>query len=261
MKKVKLMAIIAAVIAGVGVFFFLQEISKPKVAPHTEVVVALVDIPENTKITEDMVELKSVPDESLLENHMLDIESVVDFVSSGDIFAGEQITKNRLVRTGEVDENNNSLAYVIEDGMRAITIGVNKVTGIENMIRPGNRVDLIGSYEHILEAKLEDSAYDTDDGDGTETTQASAEASETNIYTKMFMQNRKILASGTEIIKDGANEYVTLTLEVTPEEAVIISCVENKSAIRVVLRSPLDDRIIEAPFTDFRTIMEEDKKQ
>lgn len=259
MKKVKLMAIIAAVIAGVGVFFFLQEISKPKEAPHTEVVVALVDIPENTKITEDMVELKSVPDESLLENHMLDIESVVDFVSSGDIFAGEQITKNRLVRTGEVDENNNSLAYVIEDGMRAIAIGVNKVTGIENLIRPGNRVDLIMDYGYKLETEYQSSGTASENGDAAEDTSVR----EMGVASTILIQNRKVLASGIELSKDGSTEYITLTLEVTMEEALKINCVDRGASgiIRVVLRSPLDNEILEIPAVNLFSVMGEDEEK
>ena len=42
MKKVKLIALIAALIAGGGIYFFLKEVSKPQEIPHTPVVVAAV---------------------------------------------------------------------------------------------------------------------------------------------------------------------------------------------------------------------------
>ena len=60
MKKLKLIALLAAVVVGVGLYQFLQEIKKPQETPHTTVVVAAVDIPENTQITEEMVTLKSI---------------------------------------------------------------------------------------------------------------------------------------------------------------------------------------------------------
>lgn len=219
MKKVKIIAIIAAVIAGIGIFFFLKEISKPKIAPHTNVVFAIQDIPENTLITEDMVELRPLVDEDLHESYMLDTESVIGLAASSDIFANEPIIKNRLVHTG--DESNNSLAYVVENGMRAVSISVNTVTGIENLIRPGNRVDLIVNYSYQVP---------TADGKGEE-----------KRATKLLAQNKKILASGTELSKDGAPEYVTLTLETTPEEAMLISYAENSGSIKVILRSSLDN--------------------
>ena len=60
MKKIKLIALAAAVIVALCVYLFLKEAGKPQEVPHTEVVVAAADIPENTKITAEMVALQSV---------------------------------------------------------------------------------------------------------------------------------------------------------------------------------------------------------
>ena len=68
MKKLKLAALFAAVLVGLGLYRFLQELKTPQEAPHTTVVVAAVDIPENTQITADMVTQRSISDDSLLEN-------------------------------------------------------------------------------------------------------------------------------------------------------------------------------------------------
>lgn len=221
MKKMRIIAIIAAVIAGIGIYFFLKEVSKPKVAPHTDVVFAVVDIPENTMITEEMLELRPLVDEDMQESYLLDIDSAVGHAASGDIFANEPLNKNRLVLTGELDETN-SLAYVVENGMRAVSISVNSVSGIENLIKPGNRVDLIVNYNYKV-------------------ANTGGENSEEQRATKFLLQNRKVLASGTELSKEGSKEYVTLTLETTPEEAIQISCAESIGTIKVILRSSLDN--------------------
>ncbi len=253
MKKVKLIAVIAALIAGIGMYFFLKEISKPKIAPHTDAVVALVDIPENTLITEDMVEVLPIIDEALQQNHLYELESVVGFVSSDDIYAGEQIVKNRLVRMGEVKEDNNSLAYIVEDGMRAVTVAVNTSTGMENLIKPGNKVDVIVNYSYTEQPQ--------DPEDGKTAQEESAAVQKEERATRLIVQNRKVLASGTGLTKDGAGEYTTLTLETTPDEAVLISYAEYVGSLKLILRSTLDAEIVEPVEVDLTVLRgeEEDK--
>ena len=240
MKRVKLVALIAGVIAALGVYFFLKEIGKPQEIPRTAVVVAVVDIAENTRITEDMVELRAVANEALQPNHLLETKSAVGLVASGEIFAGEQVISDRLVRTGELDEDYNTLAYVVENGMRAITVSVNTVSGMENMLKPGNRVDLILHYTYEEEADPEEadaaSARETEDEDG----KAAGEPKQIQA-ARLLVQNKKILAVGSVLSKQGAAEYVTLTLETTPEEALLVSYAEFAGSLRAILRSPLDN--------------------
>lgn len=248
MKKVRLIAVIAALIAGIGIYFFLREVSKPKEVPHTNVVVAKTDIPENTMLTEEMVELRSVVNEALQENHLLDLKSAIGMVASGNIYAGEQVTKNRLVRAGELDETNKSLAYIVENGMRAVTISVNTVSGMENLVKPGNRVDLVVNYTYT--PKGEDA--------GTGMTGEEEKAEEEVRASKMLAQNLRILASGKELAKTGAQEYVTLTLETTPEEALMISYAEYTGTIKVLLRSALDNTTVEMGEVDIDVLRGED---
>lgn len=225
MKKVKITALIAALIVGIGIYFFLKEIGKPQETPRTEVVVAAVDIPENTLITAEMLELRPVATEALLENHLLDVKSAVGMISSGDIYAGEQIISDRLVRTGEAGADSNTLAYLVDNGMRAITLSVNSVTGLENMLKPGNRVDLILTYSEEM---------------------TSEDGQKTKLFASRFlMQNKKILAVSSSLGKEGAKEYTTVTLETTPEDTLSISFAECVGVIRLVLRSPIDNTVVD----------------
>lgn len=228
MKKVRLIAVIAALIAGVCIYLFLKELGKPQETPRTQIVVAAVNIPENTRITPEMVMLHPVATEALLTNHYLDPESVIGLVSSGDIFAGEQIISDRLVETGTTEEDSSTLAYVVEDGKRAVTVSVNAVTGIENLIKPGNHVDLIFNYSY--------KPAGSDDDPVT--------------ASRMFLQDLKVLAVGPVLSRDGAEEYVTVTLETTPEEAVLISYAEFAGTVRPILRSSLDDEKVKVREAD-----------
>ena len=261
MKKVKLIALITAVIAGVCVYLFFREIGKPAEVPRTEVVTALQNIPENTKITEEMVALKPVANEALQQNHMLDLESVIGMVASEDIFAGEQIVTNRLVRTGEYDENKNALAYVIGDNMRAITISVNTVSGLENMLKPGNRVDLIlhYSYEREIETEEAETSLKRPVSPEAEDTEETSEPEKEKVtVASMFLQNVRILAVGSVLQKDGSFEYATVTLETTPEDALKLSFAEYSGSIRLILRSPLDEQEISIDDVELDTLRKEE---
>lgn len=221
MKKIKLIALFAALIAALGIYQFLKETGKPQETPRTPVVVAAVDIPENTRITPEMVCLQPVATEALLANHVKDINSVVGMVLSSDVYAGEQIVTNRLVRTGEADKSD-TLAYVVKPGMRAITVSAGQATGISNMVKPGNRVDLLLNYSYE-EA--------VDDTENTRTVTAS----------RTLIQDVEVLAVDAVLSRDGSTQYDTVTLQVTPEDAVTVSYADFIGSIRLILRSSLDN--------------------
>lgn len=240
MKKLKLIALLAAVLVGLGLYRFLQELQKPQEVPHTTVVVAAVDIPENTQITEEMLTLRSISDDSLLADYITDPESVIGMVLTGDLYTGEPVTRARLVRLGETASDRNTLAYMVQPGMRAMTIFVDQDTGLVNFLKPGNRVDLLTNYSHeetrvVLneETKLEWIQIPT---------------------SQLLAQNITILAVGTAMGKDGATEYTSVTLEVTVQDALNINAVAWWGNIRLLLRSPLDDEIIEVGLVNEKTV-------
>lgn len=238
MKKLKLIALFAAAIVGLGVYQFLQEMKKPQEVPRTTVVVAATFIPENTQITAEMVTTKAIANESLLENHMQELSSVVGMVMSSDVYPGEQILRDRLIQIGETDSDPNTLAFAVEPGMRAMTIFVNVDTGLVNFLKPGNRVDIVANY-------------------AIESTRAVLNSEEGELewiqlpMAQMLEQNLKILAVGATMNKAGTEEYTSVTLQVTPQEALEISAVPSwGGSLRLLLRSPLDDEIVELELLD-----------
>ena len=224
MKKIKIIALAAALVAALALYQLLKEISKPQETPRTDVVVAAVDIPENTEITADMVMLSPVATEALLPNVMKDPESVIGMVLSSDVYAGEQIVSERLVRMGETESRSNTLAYVIEPGMRAVTINVTPSTGGGNLVKPGNHVDVIMNY-----------AYPEKSTNGQDDVKVEA--------SRLLLQDVQVLAVDAILSKDGATAegYTTITLMVTPEQVTEVSFAEYTANLRVVLRSALDE--------------------
>ena len=229
MKKIKLIALFAALIVGLGLYQFLKEIGKPVEIPHTDVVVAAVDIPENTQITPEMVMLKPVVTEALLPGSITELDAVTGMAAAGDVFAGEQITGNRLAKMGESTSDSSTLAYTVKPGMRAVTVAVNIVSGLENFLKPGNHVDLMINTYYNMYAP-----------DGLDEEKAIS-------ISTFLMDDIEILAVGPVLAKEGTTEYATVTLHVTPEQALKINFVDGRvgneiyTTIRLALRSPLDN--------------------
>lgn len=224
MKKIKLIALAAALLAALAIYQLLKIISKPQETPRTEVVVAAVNIPENTTVTRDMVELLPVATEALLPGCLTDPEDAIGMVVSSDVYAGEQVISERLVRVGEVEDSSSTLAYVVQPGMRAATVAVTATSGIANLIRPGNRVDVVMNY-----------AYEV---------QAAGNAQKVTVpASRLLLQDIEVLAVDAVLSKEGAAEgYSAVTLMVTPEQAVELSFAESTSSLRLILRSSLDEK-------------------
>jgi pilus assembly protein CpaB len=230
LKKVKIIALVSAVVTALLLFLFLNSLSQSSGGAQGEVVTASVHIPSNTEITADMVTVTRLSEEAIHQDALKDTKLVVGKATNSDILAGEQILSKKLIAPGE--SGNDTLAYAIKPGMRAITIGVNEITGLSGMIKPQDRVDIIAEFE-------------------------GAEA------TTMVVENVTVLAvdsvmekKGKLITKEGmATPYTTITLQVTKNEAMKLSMSEYKGRLRVILRSPLDDKTTNQPDITSESVM------
>ena len=110
-------------------------------APQT-VVVATADIPGNSVIEPGMFEIKSVPSAFVQPRAVTKPEDVQGRVAVVPIAAGMQVLATMLG-----DESEGALAYEVPSGMRALTIGAADVSGVGGLVRPGNRVDILGTFE------------------------------------------------------------------------------------------------------------------
>ena len=223
MKKVRLVALILAVITAGALFYFLRPSQdKTETVRYSSVIVAAAEIKENTTITAEMLRAESIPSVNVLSNTYVSAADIIGKTACADIMKNEQIVSARLVTVGTAEGG--TLAYAVTPGMRAITIGVNDTTGLKNMVKPGDYVDLISQYQIetlVINPKGEEDV-------------------KVIPVSKLLLQELKVLAVDHVMQKTGMDKYVTLTLEVTPGQAVIISYSETNGLLRAVLRSPLD---------------------
>ncbi len=229
MKKVKLIAIIMAVVTAGALFYFLNQKNNTAVEPiaRTDVVVAAVDIAANTTITEEMLRVASLPVEAVQPLTFSQTTLALGMTTRAQIFEGEQVSGARLVEVGSTSSG--ALAYVVTPGMRAITIGVNDTSSLKFMVRPGDHVDLIA---------LVPIERETVDDMGQPVTK-------TETTAMLLLQNTLVLAVDRMLQETGADSFTTMTLEVTPVETLKISLAENRGLLRAALRSPLDNEIVE----------------
>jgi pilus assembly protein CpaB len=129
------------------------------------------------------------------------------------IRAKDQIRTSGLAKKGEAPGIN------IPPGKRAITIGVDEVKGVGNMIKPGDRVDIIATLTDPL-ARME--------------------------TTQTILQNIGVLAvdKGRTDAQQGGGASSSITIAVPPEEAERLTAADRLGTLRVMLRPVEEDVIV-----------------
>jgi pilus assembly protein CpaB len=146
------------------------------------------------------------------------------------LYQGEPILESRLAPAG----SGGGLAATIRDGMRACAVRVDEVVGVAGFVTPGLHVD-------VLFSGIPPGAADANRGP----------------VVKTVLQNIEVLSAGTDIEKtaEGKPRQVqVVNLLVTPEQAETLSLAGNQIRIQLVLRNPLDTKIVPVSGTALASI-------
>ena len=213
MKKIYLLATVAAILTGCAVFLFitqLQTSAEQAVTYETElVVVAAISIPENTKLTPAMLKYAEIPKGTSPENVVTDIETIVGKTTKHPLLKGEQLFHSKVAEIGDL--SNDRLSDRIKEGYRAFTIYVNEVSGLAGYLRAGDRVDILV----------------TKTIDDTQT-------------TSYLFQNVPIIAVGAAVqyasgVKE-INTYSSITLEMAAGDCPMLNYNISQGLVTIVLR-------------------------
>jgi pilus assembly protein CpaB len=104
-----------------------------------QIFVALADIPTGDLITEEMIGLEEWPKDRVPEGALTKREDVEGRRPRSKVWKGEVILDNKLLAAGTMA----GAAEEIPVGMRVISVTVDKESGISDLIRPGDRVDVL----------------------------------------------------------------------------------------------------------------------
>lgn len=221
---VSVVAVIFAGLASWGVYNYLkQETQKTKVTEGENIVVAATDIPLGMKLNATHLKMVGWPKGSKPPGSFADINAVLGRVPIRPIVSGDAVTEQKLMPK-EGTPGAGVMTYLVPEGHRAVTVGVNEVAGVAGFLNPNNKVDVVL------------------------TTSIPGSTSGENI-SKIVLQNVPVLATGqiTTEQKDGKPVVVpTVTLDLTPEDSEKLINAASKGSLQMLLRNVLDAKPVEA---------------
>ena len=241
MRKIVIFALIAALCAGALLYFYLGnlEAQKEVKVEYDSIVVAAVDIPAFTPITGDMVTFRQVPMGYAHPLAARTIEEVVGLVTESEIIAGEEMLPSKLKQFGETDSG---LSYVVPEGMRAVTVAVDEVSGVAGFLQRGDYVDVISYTSTSYEMPTADQAQT-----GTTETTDPAQNAVSQSTTVIAAQNILVAAIGRSLSSStGSTEdqsaigYNSVTLILSPEDAMRVIQGSRSGSLILILRASGD---------------------
>ena len=221
MKLAVGIAVVLSIVVAGMVYAYLRDVASAKQKDLRSVVVAVQNVAPKTVLTRDMLKVEKVPVSYVQPGAIDKLEMAVNVMAKEQLLAGEQVVKHRLL----IDMQGDGLAFQLPPGMRAYTVGVNETSGGAGFIRPGDRVDVLATYDKSI----------------------------TGEYTShLVLQDISVLAlNRSDVPVAGAgdkadakkssassadNKLTSVTLAITPEEAAKMALAEDRGRIRLALR-------------------------
>jgi pilus assembly protein CpaB len=190
----------------------------PPPPSNASILAAAADLPAGTLLKPEHLKWQPWPENAITPGYFVEasakIDDLIGAVVRRGIGAGEPIQGTAIVKPGE----RGFLAAVLRPGMRAIAIGISDTSGIDGLILPGDRVDLL--LTHDLPGQ---------NGEGSDKRRAS----------ETVLENIRVLAIGRTLddLKGEPADGKTATLEVTPKQAEMVAVAVELGRIQLSLRS------------------------
>jgi pilus assembly protein CpaB len=237
MRKPGNLLILAIVIGALGAALVYRqlaslrsEIETARQAPNStvDVVVASDTIPLGTRIDAKSVKVVPWPRDIAPEGAITDPKAVIDSV------ARVTIDKNQPLNQSQLTGNAGLLPSMIPEGMRAMSVKVDDVTGVSGFITPNSRVDVLV-------------AGAAGEGEGNQEQRS-----------KLILQNIRVLAIGKSIEQrqDKPVEVPTVTLLVSPDQAEKLTLAARYEPVRLALRNYGDADLVGTPGISSATLFE-----
>lgn len=174
-----------------------------------EILVARRSIPPNTPIREEHLAAEWVPRRWAHRNALTpkDRDMTLGQKALYGIEGGQPILWQDL-GVDAAGSAGGGLAEVVRERERAISIPVDEVSSVSNLVRPNDHVDILGTF--------------------------SASGGE---VTLTLLQNVTVIAVGGRYGSGGGGGYGTVSVSVTPQEAALLTLAQGKGRITLSLRN------------------------
>jgi Flp pilus assembly protein CpaB len=161
-RLVILVGVLLAVLAFVAIVILLnqRDTDGPTAEPTTEtVLVATRDLEIGDPVTPDAVEAVEVDPEAVQQTPLRDPSQVNGQPALFAVPAGAQVTAE-LIGIGEQARVN--IAAQLQPGEKAITFQVDRVTGVDFLVKPGDTIDIVMSQAITVLQETADSVANDD---------------------------------------------------------------------------------------------------
>jgi pilus assembly protein CpaB len=174
------------------------------------VVVAAIDIPYGTKVTARHSKILTLPEGTAPARAFREREDVENMVARANVLSGEILMMDRFAE----HDTGSTLAALVSDAMRAITIRVDDVVGVAGFLLPGNRVDVLATRMN----------------------------SSRRAVTDTILKNLKVLAVDQTASTQENDPVIVraVTLEMTPSQSETLVKAKEEGTIQLTLRNPMD---------------------
>ncbi len=216
-KRRGVVLIFLSLLMAVGAAFVANRWVVARVMPDQEiaansaqVVAAAMSIPFATKVEERHLKLVEMPEGLTPDGFFEEIQDVLGRVSTTNISRGEILVTERF----RTHTTGSTLAALVTENMRAVTVRVDDVVGVAGFLLPGNTVDIL----------------------------ASRKIGNKRAITETILRNIKVLAVDQTASAE-SNEPVivrAVTLEMKPKQAEVLFQARVEGRIQLTLRNPLE---------------------
>lgn len=264
-RLVILVGVLLAVLAFVAIVILLNQRQEetPEAEVTQTVLVATEDIDIGEEVTPGKVEAREIPPNAAQGTPLTDPSAVSGQPAVFPIPEGSQVT-------GEAIGIGNRLAVnipaLLNPGEKAVTFQVDRVTGVDFLVKPGDTIDVVMSQSITVLQETADSAANTD-----ETAPARFEAVtglENQRTVKAILQDKRVLyvsatraqeqepvdTNGDGVVNDqdeqpaqAVIDSVIIVFAGTDQDAEVIKFAQNalgeQGALSVVVRHADDDAV------------------
>ncbi len=216
-KRRGIYLVLLSLLMAVGAAFIANKWVIARVIPEQEgkeisahVVAAAMSIPFATKVEQKHVKLVEIPEGLTPEGFYGSVDDVIGRVSTTGISRGEILVTERF----RAHTAGSTLAALVNENMRAVTIRVDDVVGVAGFLLPGNMVDVLASRKRPGKRAV----------------------------TETILHNIKVLAvDQTASAEDNEPVIVrAVTLEMLPKQAEKLFNARVEGKIQLTLRNPLE---------------------
>jgi pilus assembly protein CpaB len=210
-------------IAAVGINQVLSNRAPapPAGGDNQSILVAMADVNMGELITPQMVKLEKWPKDNLPQGALVRPEDIEGRRAKVKLFAGEPILEAKLLPKGT---DVAGASQFIPKGYRVVAVKVDDISAASNLIKPGDRVDVL---VHLK----------ANPGSGINETRTITVLQD----IKVFSVNDVFHTSGDN--QDQTIAARTVSMLVTPEQAELITHATEMGQIRLVMRSVEDDSV------------------